>query len=169
MSGGVAGAEGGRLAIMASGSNQALAKATPVLQHLGRIYYVGSEVGQGSLVKAVNQLLCGVHIVAAAEAFAFARSAGVDPDMLMEVIGAGAAQSSMFTTRAPRMRDNDFTTKSAMKLFTKDLAIVLNAARDAGVPAFLAATALQVFQAAVVRGLAEADDSAVVQVYEQLA
>ncbi|MET4491199.1 NAD(P)-dependent oxidoreductase [Bradyrhizobium sp. LA7.1] len=169
VSGGVAGAESGRLAIMASGSDEALAKATPVLHHLGRIYRVGSEVGQGSLVKAVNQLLCGVHIIAAAEAFAFARSAGVDPNILMEVIGAGAAQSSMFTTRAPRMRDNDFTAKSAIQLFTKDLAIVLDATRDAGVPAFLTATALQVFQAAVVRGLAEADDSAVVQVYEQIA
>lgn len=167
VSGGVAGAEGGKLAIMASGSAEAMAKVRPALEHLGRVFDCGREVGKGSLVKAVNQLLCGVHIVAAAEAFAFARSAGIDPALLIDVISAGAANSSMFQTRVPRMRDNDFTTKSAVELFTKDLAIVLEATRQAGTPAFLAATALQVFETAMRRGLGKADDSSVVQVYEQ--
>ena len=73
VSGGVAGAESGKLAIMASGSEAAMARARPALDRLGRVFDCGREVGKGSLVKAVNQLLCGVHIAAAAEAFAFAR------------------------------------------------------------------------------------------------
>ena len=167
VSGGVAGAEGGKLAIMASGSADAMERARPALEPLGRVFDCGREVGKGSLVKAVNQLLCAVHIAAAAEAFAFARSSGIDPALLMDVISAGAANSSMFQTRVPRMRDNDFTTKSAVELFTKDLAIVLEATRQAGTPAFLAQTALQVFQTAMRRGLGKSDDSSLVQVYEQ--
>lgn len=167
VSGGVAGAEGGKLAIMASGSADAMERARPALEPLGRVFDCGREVGKGSLVKAVNQLLCAVHIAAAAEAFAFARSSGIDPALLMDVMSAGAANSSMFQTRVPRMRDNDFTTKSAVELFTKDLAIVLEATRQAGTPAFLAQTALQVFQMAMRRGLGKSDDSSLVQVYEQ--
>lgn len=167
VSGGVAGAESGKLAIMASGSAEAMTRARLVLGALGRVFDCGREVGKGTLVKAVNQLLCGVHVVATAEAFAFARSSGIDPALLMDVISAGAAQSSMFQTRVPRMRDNDFTPKSAVELFVKDLSIVLEATRQAGMPAFLAATALQVFQTAVRRGLAKSDDSSLVQVYEQ--
>src|SRR5262249_5728898 len=77
VSGGVVGAEAGTLTIMASGSPEAFAAAEPALAVLsGNVYRLGDEAGLGSTVKMVNQLLAGVHIVAAAEAMALGTRAG---------------------------------------------------------------------------------------------
>ena len=104
------GAEGGGLTIMASGAPAAFAKAEPALAAMaGKVYRLGDEPGMGSTVKAVNQLLAGVHIAAAAEAMAFGLRAGADPRTLYEVITNSAGNSWMFGNRVPHMLAGDYT------------------------------------------------------------
>jgi len=170
VSGGTVGAESGNLTFMASGDPAAFARAEPALSAMaGKVYRLGDEPGVGSTVKAVNQLLAGVHIAAAAEAMAFGVRAGADPRILFEVISNSAGNSWMFGNRVPHMLDGDYTPRSAVDIFVKDLGLVLDAGRDLRFPLPLAATAHQLFLMAAAAGLGREDDAAVVKVFERLA
>ena len=122
-----------------------------------------------SSVKAVNQLLAGVHIAAAAEAMAFGTRAGADPRTLFEVISSSAGSSWMFGDRVPHMLDGDYAPRSAVEIFVKDLGLVLDAGRELRFPLPLAAAAHQLFLMAAAAGLGREDDAAVVKVFERLA
>jgi putative dehydrogenase len=170
VSGGVVGAESGRLTIMASGAPEAFDKASEALAAVaGKVYRLGDAPGVGSTVKAVNQLLAGVHIAVAAEAMAFGTRAGADPRTLFEVISNSAGSSWMFANRVPHMLDGDYTPRSAVDIFIKDLGLVLDAGRELRFPLPLAAAAHQLFLMAAAAGLGREDDAAVVKVFEQLA
>ena len=105
VSGGKSGALAGTMTVMGSGSEAAFAKAEPVLQAIStKIWRLGSEIGVGSTVKMVNQLLAGVHIATAAEALALGIRAGADPKTLFEVIsGVLAGSSWMWQNRVPHI------------------------------------------------------------------
>ncbi|TMV35653.1 NAD(P)-dependent oxidoreductase, partial [Thioclava sp. BHET1] len=91
VSGGVAGAKAASLTLMGAGAKAIWEEAAPVLRCLGtRLYYCGAEAGQGAAVKAINQLLCGVHLAAAAEAIALGEKAGVDTGVLLD-LGTGSS------------------------------------------------------------------------------
>jgi 3-hydroxyisobutyrate dehydrogenase len=170
VSGGVVGAETGNLTVMASGSDAAFAAAQPELDAVaGKLYRLGDEPGVGSTVKLVNQHLAGVHIASAAEAMALGVRAGADPRVLYDVISNSAGNSWMFTNRVPHMLDDDFTPRSALEIFVKDLGIVLDTGRALRFPLPIAATAHQQFLAGAAAGHGREDDAAVVKVYEQLA
>lgn len=170
MSGGTIAAEEGRLTFMASGVPAAFAKAEPALSAMaGKVYRLGDEPGIGSTVKSVNQLLAGVHIAVAAEAMAFGVRAGADPRTLYEVISNSAGNSWMFGNRVPHMLDGDYTPRSAVEIFVKDLGLVLDAGRSLRFPLPLASAAHQLFLMAAAAGLGQQDDAAVVKVFEQLA
>jgi putative dehydrogenase len=170
VSGGVVGAESGRLTIMASGAPEAFDKASEALAAVAcKVYRLGDAPGVGSTVKAVNQLLAGVHIAVAAEAMAFGTRAGADPRTLFEVISNSAGSSWMFANRVPHMLDGDYTPRSAVDIFIKDLGLVLDAGRELRFPLPLAAAAHQLFLMAAAAGLGREDDAAVVKVFEQLA
>ena len=169
VSGGVVGAEPGNLSIMASGSEAAFEAGEPLLKAMAaKIYRIGTEPGLGSIVKTVNQLLAGTHITLAAEAMAFGARAGVDPNVLYEVISHSAGSSWMFNDRVPHMLAGDFTPRSAVNIFVKDLGIVLDIARELKFPLLMAALAHQIFIAAAAAGLGAEDDSAVVKLFENL-
>jgi len=170
VSGGTVGAESGKLTFMASGSAAAFAKADAALAAMaGKVYRLGEAPGMGSTVKAVNQLLAGVHIAAAAEAMAFGVRAGADPRTLFEVISNSAGNSWMFGNRVPHMLDGDYAPRSAVDIFVKDLGLVLDAGRTLRFPLPQAAAAHQLFLMAAAAGLGREDDAAVVKVFERLA
>ena len=170
VSGGTVGAESGSLTFMASGAPVAFAKAESALAAMaGKVYRLGDEPGIGSTVKAVNQLLAGVHLATAAEAMAFGARAGADSRTLFEVISNSAGNSWMFGNRVPHMLDDDYTPRSAVDIFVKDLGLVLDAGRELRFPLPLAAAAHQLFLMAAAAGLGHEDDAAVVKVYERLA
>jgi 3-hydroxyisobutyrate dehydrogenase len=169
VSGGVVGAESGSLSIMASGSEAAFEAGEPLLRAMAaKIYRIGTETGLGSTVKTVNQLLAGAHITLAAEAMAFGARAGVDPNVLYEIISHSAGSSWMFNDRVPHMLAGDFTPRSAVNIFVKDLGIVLDVARELKFPLPMAALAHQIFVAAAAAGLGTEDDSAVVKLFQNL-
>jgi 3-hydroxyisobutyrate dehydrogenase len=163
---GVAGATRAGLTIMAAGARATFTAAKPVLDALGdKVFHVGERPGQGAVVKTVNQLLCGVHIAVAAEAFSLAAKVGVDLNVILEIMSGSAASSWMLRDRGPRMLRADPEVASAVDIFVKDLGIVLDAGRETKVALPLAAVAHQLFLATSGRGEGAADDSQVVRTY----
>ncbi|TRO17327.1 NAD(P)-dependent oxidoreductase [Ectopseudomonas mendocina] len=169
VSGGTAGAIAGSLTIMAACERDTFEAVQPVFEGIGqRIFHVGERAGQGATVKAVNQLLCGVHIAVVAEAFALAAKVGVELPVLLEIMGGSAASSWMLKDRGPRMLQAEPEVSSAVDIFVKDLGIVLEAGRDAQAALPIAAVAHQLFLATSGRGEGRADDSQVIRSYYAL-
>ncbi len=170
VSGGAVGAETGELSIMASGPDIAFDRAAPVLDAIAKtVHRLGAAHGIGSTVKTINQLLAGVHIAAASEAMALGIRAGVEPQALFDVISGSAGASWMFNNRVPHILDGDYTPKSAVDIFFKDLGIVLETGKRHTFPLPLTAAAHQQFLAAAAAGLGREDDSAVIKVFQKLA
>ncbi|WP_078655817.1 NAD(P)-dependent oxidoreductase [Streptomyces fulvoviolaceus] len=170
VSGGPVRAGDGDLLIVVGADDKALDLARPVLDLLAStLTVVGPRPGDGQALKAINQLLAGVHIAAAAEAIALARGLGLDPATVVESLRHGAAGSFMFADRGPRMvetYENDAApeVKSRLDIFVKDMGIVTGIARDAHVPVPLASAAQQLYLLGEATGLAAQDDSSVVTV-----
>ena len=166
VSGGAAKAAVGEMTVMASGAPEAFAKAEPFLDAVAaKVYRLGDAPGMGSRVKMVNQLLAGVHIAAACEAMALGMRAGIDPTALYEVISNSAGSSWMFQNRVPHILEGDYSPRSAVDIFVKDLGIVLETGKALSFPLPIAATAHQLYLAAGAKGLGREDDAAVVKVY----
>lgn len=169
VSGGVVGARAGLLSIMAAGPDADFDAAEPYLSAFGdKVFRIGEKWGQGSTVKTINQLLCGVHIVAAAEAFALAEKAGVDTALILKILGNSAAASWMLNNRGPRMLEEEPEVTSAVDIFVKDLSLVLDAGRAEKVALPLSAAAHQLFLAASGAGHGAADDSQVIRTYRAM-
>ena len=170
MSGGATRAAEGTLTMLASGSAAAFARARPALDAMtGTLYELGEEPGQGAAFKMVNQLLAGVHIAAASEAMAFAARQNLDLQKVYDVITRSAGNSWMFENRMAHVLSGDYSPKSSVSIFTKDLGIVLDMARAANFPVPLAGSALQMFLMTAAAGMAGDDDSSVTRLYAQLA
>ncbi len=166
ISGGAAKAASGQLSIMASGTPQTFYAARPVLDAISEtVFELGDSAGAGSAMKAVNQLLAGVHIATMAEALTFGMSQGVTPDKFLEVISKCAGSSWMLENRAPHIIDGDYTPLSQVNIWPKDLGIVLDVAKGAGFSAPITAAALQQYMVAVGMGLGGEDDAAIAKVY----
>ncbi|MEQ1649101.1 MAG: NAD(P)-dependent oxidoreductase [Hyphomicrobiaceae bacterium] len=170
VSGGVVGAEAGSLSIMAAGKRDVYDQHHKVLAAMGSgLVYIGPNPGQGAAMKIVNQLLCGIHIAAAAEGLAFAERQGIDPNLALDILSGSAASSWMLKNRGPRMVEKDPSVTSAVDIFVKDLSLVLDAGRSTKMGLPLAALAHQAFLAASGMGLGAADDSQVIATYQALA
>jgi putative dehydrogenase len=166
ISGGAAKAAQGALTIMASGRPEAFAAARPVLKACAQtVFELGSEAGPGSAMKAVNQLLAGVHIAAMAEALTFGMTQGIAPATFVEVISKCAGTSWMLENRAPHVVDGDYSPRSQINIWPKDLGIVLDVAKSARFSAPITAAALQQYMVAVGMGLGAEDDAAIAKVY----
>jgi 3-hydroxyisobutyrate dehydrogenase-like beta-hydroxyacid dehydrogenase len=169
VSGGVARAERGDLLIMAGGPQDLFEELRQALAAMGSsVVHCGPRVGDGQAVKLVNQLLCGVHIAAAAEALAYAESLGLDPRFVFETIRHGAANSFMLEDRGERMLEEEYVPpKSALDIFVKDMGLVGKAAEERGFEAPLAAAALEMYLAGRDAGLGAEDDSGVIRVFRR--
>jgi L-threonate 2-dehydrogenase len=169
ISGGAQRAAQGELTILASGSAAAFAKARPALDAMAaKLYELGDAPGLGAAFKMVNQLLAGVHIVAASEAITFAARQGLDIRKVYEVITASAGNSWMFENRMQQVIKGDYAPRSAIEIFVKDLGIVQDMARSARFPAPLASAALQMFLAASASGMGRDDDASVARMYARI-
>ncbi len=166
ISGGSIKAAAGQLSIMAAGTAAAFEAARPALDATAEtVFDLGDSAGAGSAMKAVNQLLAGVHIAAMAEALTFGMTQGVTPDMFVQVISKCAGSSWMLENRAPHIVAGDYTPHSQVNIWPKDLGIVLDIAKASNFSAPITATALQQFIAAAGMGLGREDDAAVAKVY----
>jgi 3-hydroxyisobutyrate dehydrogenase len=169
LSGGPKRAGEGDLLIVVGATPGAQEKARPVLELLAStLSIVGDKPGDGQALKTVNQLLCGVHIAAAAEAMALADALGLDQAKTLAALEAGAAGSFMLSNRGPRIleayTEDGAEVLSRLDIFVKDMGIVGKATRAAGLAAPVAAAAEQLYLLGQAQGLAAADDSAVIKV-----
>jgi 3-hydroxyisobutyrate dehydrogenase len=166
ISGGSVRAAEGALTILASGCPAAFAKARPALDAMAaKLYELGDEAGIGAAFKMINQLLAGVHIAAASEAIAFAARQGLDMAKVYEVITASAGNSWMFENRVPHVLEGNYSPRSAVDIFVKDLGIIQDMARTARFPVPVAAAALQMFLMTSGAGMGRDDDASVARLY----
>ena len=166
ISGGSIKSSQGKLSYMVSGSKKALIAAKPILDSTSEtVFEFGEVVGSGSAMKAVNQMLAGVHIAAMAEAITFGITQGIEPERFLEVISKCAGSSWMLENRAPHIIDGDYSPKSSINIWPKDLGIVLDIAKSSNFSAPITSAALQQFVAASGSGLGHEDDAAVAKVY----
>jgi len=166
VTGGVARALTGSLLIFAAGPSAAISYCTSVLQAMGEVRDAGAQVGDGQAIKVVNQHLCSVHLVAAAEALSLARSLGLDPGHVLELVEKGAGGSWMLSDRGPRMLEGtDTRVTSMVDIFVKDSGLVAEAAAACQAEVPLLDTAYARFQAAAEAGLGQRDDSRVIETW----
>ena len=168
VSGGPVRAGKGDLLIMVGAEQTVIDRAAPVLDRLAStVYVVGPNPGDGQTMKTVNQLLCGIHTAAAAEALALAHSLGMDLERALDVLGRGAAASFMLADRGPRMierlRGESPELRSRLDVIDKDMGLVHELARSSGLSTPVAAAAEQVYLGLLSRGFAAEDDSIAVR------
>ncbi len=162
ISGGVERAESGTLTIMAGGRAEHFDAARPVLDALGSSVHDVGPVGQGCVVKLTNQLLVGVHTLAACEAFTFGTSAGADGRQLLDVLAASWGASNMLARNGPMLVSGEYGDLAPVRLLAKDLGLIEEAARDLGVSLPIVRRTRALFDEAMARGLGESDISALV-------
>ena len=166
VSGGVQGAEATTLAIMVGGEAAILARVQPLLEKLGqRIVHVGAA-GAGQVAKACNQMIMVAAIEAVAEAMHLARAAGVDVGKVRTALAGGSAASRVLDVMGERMVCRDFSAGIEARLHHKDFGLVLEAARQSGVPAPLAAVVGQQLNALMTQGWGRDDTSSLLRVLE---
>jgi len=169
VSGGDVGARDATLAIMVGGPAAALERARPVLQSMGKtITHVGDS-GAGQIAKAANQIMAAAQMVAMAELILFSQKAGADPRKVVEAIRGGAAQCWTLDVKAPRLFAGNRQPGFRGRMQAKDLGIVLDTARQYGMPLPSTSVNAQLFGAMREMGLGELDNSAVIAVLEALA
>ena len=169
LSGGPARARTGELLVVVGASVDAQAIAQPLLDRLAStLSIVGPHAGDGQAFKTVNQLLCGIHIAAAAEALSLAQGLGLDVAKTLDLLNTGAAASFMLANRGPRMvqalEGIEPDVLSRIDIFVKDMGIVADASRTSNVPIPLASIAEQMFRIGAIRGLGTQDDATVIKV-----
>lgn len=167
VSGGAVKAEAGEMTIMASGAQSTFEALEPILNATAaKVYNIGDTVGLGATVKIIHQLLAGVHIAAGAEAMALAARANIPLDLMYDVVTNAAGNSWMFENRMKHVVDGDYSPKSMVDIFVKDLNLVAETAKDLKFPLPLSSTALNMFLSASNAGYGQEDDSAVIKIFD---
>ena len=170
LSGTAAQARAKDLIVYASGSRAAYRRVAPVLDGFARAHHYVGPFGAGSKMKFVANLLVAIHNVAAAEAMVLGMRAGLDPALILKVIGDGAGSSRMFQVRGPMMvagRYDDATMK--VDVFQKDMTIIGDFARQVASPTPLFSACAPIYTAAMGMGRAKDDTPAVCAVLETMA
>lgn len=168
VSGGDRGAVAATLSIMVGGEEEHFQRALPLFEAMGKTITHCGPTGAGQTVKACNQVVVALAIQAVSEALVLGTRAGVNPEVILRVLGGGMAQSRVMEMRGPTMAQGTFEPGFRARLHHKDLGIVLQTAREYG--AALPATALmdQLLGSLVAQGRGDWDHSALLTVVEQL-
>ena len=169
VSGGDIGARNGTLTIMVGGPADAVEEVRPIFEAMGKtVTHVGSS-GDGQIAKAANQIMVAAQMVAMGELLIFAQKAGADPQKVIEAIRGGAAQCWTLDVKPARLFSGNRQPGFKASMQAKDLNIVLETARQYGVPLPTTAVNAQLFNAMIQQGFGDLDNSAVLAVIEALA
>ena len=162
-------AEDGTLTIMAGGDQRDFERARPLFEAMGELIVHVGAVGQGQLVKVINNAVAAANTAVVAEALIAAARAGADLDALVEVMGAGSGASAMLELKQGPMRAHDYTTLFKLEHMLKDLRLCLQAAEAARVRMELVEDTADIVAAADARGLGEQDFAALLEAVEERA
>jgi 2-hydroxy-3-oxopropionate reductase len=169
VSGGDVGARNGTLAIMVGGPAEALERVMPVFQAMGKTVTHVGDAGAGQVAKAANQIMVAAQMVAMSELLIFSQKAGVDPVKVVDAIKGGAAQCWTLDVKPPRLFSGNRAPGFKAYMQAKDLNIILETAREYGIPLPSAAVDAQLYNAMLQNGMGEQDNSAVIGIIEELA
>jgi 2-hydroxy-3-oxopropionate reductase len=169
VSGGDIGARNGTLTIMVGGDAAALEKVLPVLQAMGKSITLIGGPGAGQIAKAANQIMVAAQMAALGELLIFAQKAGADPVKVVEAIKGGAAQCWTLDVKPQRLFAGNRQPGFKARMQAKDLNIILESAREFGVPLPSTAVNSQLFNGMVANGLGDLDNSGVIEIIERLA
>lgn len=169
VSGGEPGAQAGTLSIMVGGDKGVFEECLPIFEVLGdKVTYMGSN-GSGQSVKLFNQVVFAMNNLALAEGLLFASKAGVDLDVALEAVTAGAAGSWVVSSLGPRVLRKDFEPGFMVRLMEKDLRLIMEAAQEMGLS--LPGTSLthQLFKSLLSNDEGDKGTQALVKVLERMA
>ena len=170
VSGGLPGAQAGRLTFMVAGAAAAVRKVRPHLRVLGaKIHSVGTRAGEGQTVKAALQVMLGGLFASIFEAMVLGKKAGIRDRVLFDVFTTSMASSPLLENCAQKIVDRQFkNTGSRIGTMHKDLGISTNLARRIGAPVLVASVARELFQAGI-SSFPDEDNWCVVKVLERMA
>jgi 3-hydroxyisobutyrate dehydrogenase-like beta-hydroxyacid dehydrogenase len=170
VSGGIAGAERGTLAVMVSCSEATLGAVKPVLDSIGRVFFVGRQPGQGQTMKLLNNLLSATAMAISSEAVVMGVKAGLDPRQIIDVINAGSGRNTATQDKIPRcVIPRTFDFGFAIGLLSKDIRLCLQEADALGVPMVVGSAVRQMLAIALASEGPEADMTEIVKPIEKWA
>lgn len=169
VSGGSARAASGELSVIAGGDAATFESCRAMFKAMSANQFHVGGIGQGLALKLVNNMLIQVNTVAIAEAFVMGAKAGLDPQVMYDVIRVSTGASFALDHRVPRMIAGDFKPGGTVDISYKDQELETAFAKSLGVPLLLANVSQQVYQMARAAGLSKEDGSSVVKLYEQMA
>ncbi len=162
-------AEAGTLTIMAGGEPDDFERAKPLLESMGELIVHVGELGQGEMLKLINNALGAANAAAVAEALLLADATGVDLDALVAVTQTGSGASAQMQMKSGPMREHDYTTLFKTEHLLKDVRLCLEEAQSAGVPFPAAAHARDLLAATMGRGHGAEDYASLIEAAEGLA
>jgi len=170
VSGGMAGARDGTLAVMVSGKRDVYDKLEPALKQFGKLFFVGEGAGQAQVMKLANNLLAAAVIVLSSEAIAMGVKAGLNPRQMCEIINAGSGRNAATQDKFPRaILPGTFDFGFATGLSYKDVRLCLQEADAQGVPMPVGAEVFQVLGITKAKYGADSDFTCIAKVYEEWA
>jgi len=170
VSGGISGAERGTLAVMVSCSAEVFARLKPVLDHIGKVFHVGTQPGQGQTMKLLNNLLSATAMAISSEAVVMGVKAGLDPKQMIEVINSGSGRNTATQDKIPRcVLPRSFDFGFAIGLLNKDIRLCLQEADALGVPMPVGSAVRQMLSIATASEGPEADMTELIKPLEKWA
>lgn len=165
VSGGVAGAEAGTLAIMAGGEARDFERVRAIVAHTAQRFTLMGPVGAGQITKLVNQVIAGCAMVVHAEAVRLATNAGIDAAKLPECLKGGFADSLPFQIFVPRMLEGAAQPLGHVTTLLKDVETALELGRESAAPMPMTAAAVQIYRLMVAQGHAQSEPSVLYALY----
>jgi 3-hydroxyisobutyrate dehydrogenase-like beta-hydroxyacid dehydrogenase len=168
VSGGVAGATQGTLALMVSGDRERYEEVKPMLDHLGKQIYIGAEPGMAQTMKVINNLVSVTALIVTSEALVMGAKAGLDPDAMVQVINAGSGRSNASETKVVRcVLPRTFDFGFALGLSAKDIRLCMEEADNLGIPMPVGQATRNFLNAAVEKLGYDADMTELIRVIEE--
>jgi 3-hydroxyisobutyrate dehydrogenase-like beta-hydroxyacid dehydrogenase len=168
VSGGVAGAEKGTLAVMVSGPAEEIETVRPALEVFGKVFVCGDRPGLAQSMKLANNFLSATGMAASSEAIAMGVKAGLDPSLMVEVLNAGSGMNTATTQKFPRaVLPGTFDYGFGMGLMVKDVRLFLSEAEALGIPVEVAAAVGRLWEKALAEHGAESDFTRLAQTVER--
>jgi 3-hydroxyisobutyrate dehydrogenase-like beta-hydroxyacid dehydrogenase len=163
-----AGAESGTLTFMVGGPKDIFEKVRPYFEIMGKLLYYCGEAGMGLHAKLSQNMILGNLLQAFNESIVLSTKAGVDPEMMLDILNNSAAKSGLLTAKAPMVFARNFTTNFSVKWLEKDMELMLESAAELNVPAPLTSLSRQLYRAAIAKGFGEDDICGSIRLMEDI-
>jgi 3-hydroxyisobutyrate dehydrogenase-like beta-hydroxyacid dehydrogenase len=168
VSGGMKGAQDGTLAVMVSGPKASYPEVEPILKHFGKLFFTGEKPGLAQTAKLANNLLAAAALVVSSEAMAMGVKAGLDPQVLLDIINAGSGRNSATQDKFPRsVLPGTFDFGFATGLSYKDVRLCVDEAEALGVPMVVGAAVRQMLAVTQAKFGAQSDFTCIAKVLEE--